>query len=315
MAVVTADFLAALYTNYRAIFVNTFLAADKGAAWRKITTPVPSTTLTESYNWLGSVPKMSEWIDRRNLQGLLNNNYSIVNKHFEASLAVDRDTLEDDRWGMIRPRIQQLAQEAARYPDELVFSLLDKADGATGGLCYDGQYMADTDHTDPGGDYTTAQSNKLTGTGVTLALVEADFAAAKAALRNFRDDRGRFVNLGVDGGSLVVVAPPALETVFSKLLQASTISTAVGPVDNVLKGAAELVVTPWLTDANDWFLLYTGDAVKPLIFQNRKAPEFVGVERPDAEHVFMSNKFLYGVDMRCNVGWGDWRMLVMTTNT
>jgi phage major head subunit gpT-like protein len=53
-----------------------------------------------------------------------------------------------------------------------------------------------------------------------------------------------------------------------------------------------------------WFLLCTNRTVKPIIYQERKAPEFVTKDRPDDDNVFNDRMFLYGVDMRCNVGYG-----------
>lgn len=57
-----------------------------------------------------------------------------------------------------------------------------------------------------------------------------------------------------------------------------------------------------------WFLLDTRRALKPLIFQERKKPEFVAKDNPEDERVFMNKEFVYGVDNRCNVGFGFWQM-------
>lgn len=57
-----------------------------------------------------------------------------------------------------------------------------------------------------------------------------------------------------------------------------------------------------------WFLLDTSRALKPLIFQERKKPEFVAKDRPDDDNVFDKDEFKYGTDSRCNVGYGFWQM-------
>lgn len=57
-----------------------------------------------------------------------------------------------------------------------------------------------------------------------------------------------------------------------------------------------------------WYLLDTSQAIKPLIFQLRKAPEFVAMTKNDDENVFMRGEYRYGVDMRCNAGFGFWQM-------
>lgn len=57
-----------------------------------------------------------------------------------------------------------------------------------------------------------------------------------------------------------------------------------------------------------WFLMSTRRALKPLIFQERRKPEFVAKDNPDDENVFERKEFVYGTDMRCNVGFGFWQM-------
>jgi len=58
-----------------------------------------------------------------------------------------------------------------------------------------------------------------------------------------------------------------------------------------------------------WYLLDTRSVLKPLIFQSRKKPELISFENPrDSDTVFMKNVYVYGADMRCNVGFGFWHM-------
>jgi phage major head subunit gpT-like protein len=53
-----------------------------------------------------------------------------------------------------------------------------------------------------------------------------------------------------------------------------------------------------------WFLMDLRRPIKPIILQMRKRPEFVSMDKPDDENVFMRKKFFYGVDDRKNVGYG-----------
>lgn len=69
-----------------------------------------------------------------------------------------------------------------------------------------------------------------------------------------------------------------------------------GTVSNMQAGAG-----------NPWFLLQTNRAIKPLIFQDRKPFEFIAMTNPDDESVFTRKEFRYGVDGRCNVGFGFWQ--------
>jgi phage major head subunit gpT-like protein len=85
---------------------------------------VPSSTSEQKYGWLGKITKFREWLGERQVQNLLAHDYSIKNKTFENTVGVDRDEIEDDQYGVYKPVFEQLGQDAATHPDELVFELL-----------------------------------------------------------------------------------------------------------------------------------------------------------------------------------------------
>lgn len=57
-----------------------------------------------------------------------------------------------------------------------------------------------------------------------------------------------------------------------------------------------------------WFLLDTSRPIKPLIWQVRREYALRTMNAPDDEQVFMRDEYRYGVDARCNVGFGFWQM-------
>ena len=57
-----------------------------------------------------------------------------------------------------------------------------------------------------------------------------------------------------------------------------------------------------------WYLLDCSRALKPLIFQERKKPEFVAKTDVSDDNVFNRKEYVYGVDSRCNVGYGFWQL-------
>ncbi len=59
--------------------------------------------------------------------------------------------------------------------------------------------------------------------------------------------------------------------------------------------------------SNPWVLMDAKRPLKPMIFQNRRPFEFVAKTKPDDEGVYVQNKFRYGTDGRCNVGFGFWQ--------
>lgn len=57
-----------------------------------------------------------------------------------------------------------------------------------------------------------------------------------------------------------------------------------------------------------WFLLDTSRALKPVIFQDRKAPQLIAMTKIDDEAVFTRKEFRYGVDCRDAAGFGFWQL-------
>lgn len=58
-----------------------------------------------------------------------------------------------------------------------------------------------------------------------------------------------------------------------------------------------------------WYLLDTSRAIKPLIYQERRAFEFVAKTNPQtSDRVWEKDEFAYGVDGRCNAGFGLWQL-------
>ena len=57
-----------------------------------------------------------------------------------------------------------------------------------------------------------------------------------------------------------------------------------------------------------WFVLDTSRTIKPVIFQERKKANFVAMTAETDPNVYIKAQFEYGVDSRCNVGFGFWQM-------
>ncbi|ELY1986522.1 Mu-like prophage major head subunit gpT family protein [Vibrio harveyi] len=121
--------------------------------WEKVATLVSSTTSTETYAWLGEFTRLREWIGERQVNRMKLHGYTLANKKFEATEGIPRDYVEDDTYGVMMPKFQDMGYAAESHPDEMVFALL--AAGFTT-KCYDGQFFFDTDH--PVGDEGATES-------------------------------------------------------------------------------------------------------------------------------------------------------------
>jgi phage major head subunit gpT-like protein len=160
--------LAAMFTGFKMTFQNAFDGTISD--WNKVAMEVPSSTTQEVYAWLGQTTRFREWIGDRVIQNLKTHDFTIKNKPWENTVGVDRDQIDDDTYGVYKPFIAQLGQDAKQHPDELVFSLFVNGFTQT---CYDGQYFFDTDHPVVQADGSIASvSNFGGGTGAAWYLLD-----------------------------------------------------------------------------------------------------------------------------------------------
>jgi len=303
MPLVRSDIPKLLTSGMKTEFMGAFEKAL--ADYAAITSVIKSSKNQETYPWLGATPKMREWIDERMPKGMSEYNFSIINYDWESSIAVDRNAIEDEQYGQVMIRVRELAVEAKRFYDEMVFGLIAQGNGTTGSgyylnkaiSCYDGGAFFQASHSEGA---SGTQSNYGT-----TALSASALQTAITAMRKFKDDQGKPSHIKPN----LLVVPPDLEFEARELLNSTYYpeeATNMKLATNVLKGIVNLLVTPYLTDTNNWFLFDTARTVKPAILQMRKTPVFSSLVK-NTESMFMRKQLYYGVDWRGFVAFGDWR--------
>jgi phage major head subunit gpT-like protein len=302
MAVVTSDFLAGVLTNFRALYEKDFQAAQAFQAWRQVAMEIPSKTLTETYEWFGTPPQMEDVTHGEpSLEGLEEYNFSITNNLYKAAIEVSRSAIEDDRLGLILPRVRQLGGEAARHPGQLIFNLV-----ADNGVAYDGTaFFANTRVIGKSANIDNIIGGAY-GAG-TVAEFQAGLRAGRAAMIQFEDDQGRPMALTPN----VLMVPPDLEeTAFQSLNveRAGRQDRAVippSPGASFNAGGYMVIVNPYLATADDWYMFHVAGAIKPFVYQTRIAPALEGITTPNSESGIIRDKFLYSVRARYNAGYGE----------
>ena len=161
MALVNAATLTALNTAIKQTFQNGLDSVEP--EYTQIATVVPSSTASNTYDWLGELPEMREWIGERVLKDIRTHAYTVANKLYESTIAVKRTDIEDDNLGTLTPLAQAHGRGASQHPDKLVFAALK--DGQSQ-MCYDGQNFFDTDH---------PVYPKHDGTGVATTVSNLDY--------------------------------------------------------------------------------------------------------------------------------------------
>lgn len=305
LMIVNRAAISAIFINLKTTFNNTFAAAP--STWQKIAMLVPSTGKLNDYAWLSNFPKMRKWVGEKVVKALSAFHYTITNDDFEATVEVDRNDIEDDTLGIYKPQAEMAGFSAKQLPDELVIG--GAVNGAFTNLCYDGQIFCDTDH--PVGNESTgivSVSNKgvVVLSCATLALAQASLGAARTAMKKFKNDDGQPLNITPN----VLLVGPALEDTALVLKNNERLEDGK---QNPYRGTFELVVDARITSDTAWFLLDTTKPVKPFLYQERKAANFVEQTDPQAEDVFMKKKFKFGAEARGAAGYGFWQLCFGST--
>jgi len=164
---ITSNALSALYTAVKLAFAQG--RQTYTPLWPQLATEVTSTTAQENYAWLGEFSRLREWVGDRQINRMKVYDYSLKNKKFEATEGIASDYIEDDTYGVLMPKFQDMGYAAACHPDELVFALL--AAGFTT-PCYDKQNFFDTDHPVGEDGAEASVSNMQAGSGTPWFLLD-----------------------------------------------------------------------------------------------------------------------------------------------
>lgn len=246
----------AIERGTKAVFNETF--RNTPTFMGKITRVSASNNSDEKYVSLGSTPPMSKFSDEL-APGLLEEyEYSLANETYTASLKIHENLIADQQHDMINTALRGMAGKAARYPQILATAVLESGTTLKG---LDGKNFFATDHKDLGN--AADQSNLLSGSG--SAFGKTGLTNAVKTMRLFKDDKDEIMQVAPQ----YVMVHPDKEVEGLELLVGVNNSSGAS---NVFAGKYELIVNPFLTDADAWYL-FAGN-LKPLIYQNRKSPEY-----------------------------------------
>lgn len=273
-----------------------------------VCTTVQSNGADEQYGWLGSMPGIREWLGDRQFNSLRAANFTLANKKWESSVAIEKDHIEDDRLGMYGPVLEQLGMEAAQHPDELLITAIEAGEATA---CFDGQYFFDTDHSwgESGNQSNDLTSTAATDTTPTVAEFTTAYRAAVTALLGFKNDKGKLLNrpsvTRLNG--LTVVVPLALRATAYDAVESQILSNST----NVVIDRPNIVCLPSLASSAKFYVFNTAARLRPFVFQARQPLQRQMKGMDDRE--FKDVKFM--TDARYNLGYLAWWNAVLTTFT
>jgi len=285
---ITQENLDALRVTFEKRFGEAYAAQEP--ALMPLATEVTSSTKSNTYGWIAQQVRLRQWLGPRVAQNLSEHSYTLANEPFEGTVELDRDDIEDDNLGIFEGQaIPQLAEAAAKHPDERIADVL-----TSNPLAFDGLSLFNGAHPDfNGGTYDNDHA---------LALNATNIEAIKAIAAQYVGEDGQPLEVNYD----TIIVPPQLSfTAFQILNSASYASLVTGEgagsvaIDNQLQGALNVIVSQRLAGSSGtWYLADLSKTIKPLLRQVRKAPEFVSRDQLTDPKVFDLKKFTYGVDLR-----------------
>ncbi|MGI6355214.1 MAG: Mu-like prophage major head subunit gpT family protein [Lentisphaeria bacterium] len=282
--------MQALFTGYNRIFLDAF-QSYVDTTYAQFVGEVNAGTSQIDMPMLEQLTGMREWVDVREIKNLKSDKLTIKARFFEDTVAVKREDVEDDQYGLYNSLFQTMAQNAANLPNDITNELLAAAASAK---WMDGAAFFGT---------TRKYGKETINNKGTSALTYDSFNTAYDAMRAYKGHGGK--SLGVKPNLLL--HGPSLRTTVADVIKAPIRAVTVGDAAVTMPNPNANLVTPIEVDGitnSDWFLLDARKPFKPIIMFMRKRPNrLIRLDREEDENVFMNRQFIYGTDGRAEVAF------------
>jgi phage major head subunit gpT-like protein len=246
----------------------------------------------EDYRWLGALPVVQEWLGDIDVDQLADYSYTLRNKHYAAAVGIDADEVADDKFGIIRPRIEGLAIRALQHRGKQIQDLI------LNGTTYKA-FDAIAFFSDVSGVrlIDNLGAGTISAGTPTIAQVEADIDTMRRTIMQFTDDKGETLGLV----ATVFACHPQMERLFRTVMgsTADPGTSNAGAMNPFKEWVEDVVVLPGASDVNDVYGFVVNMPVKPFVFQNRQAPE----QWLDETQSKRNRLLHFGVDYRGNFGY------------
>lgn len=298
------------------------MEANPGMAWiDKVANLFSSDQASETYNFLGQNPAMREWIGGRQAKGFSGQGVTVINKHYEATIEIQKKDWRRDKTPQLQTRMSEFALRGQTHWASLLSALLIAAPSTA---CYDNQFFFDTDHSE--GDSGT-QNNDITVdisalpcaahgsvTAPSKEEMQQSILAGIMAIIGFKDDRGEPMN--EDARSFLVTVPmplygvalAAVSTLLNVALDQNINPNGLGDFN------VEVVPIVRLTWTDSFAVFRTDSPIKAFICQTEQEVE-LKAKAEGSEYEFDNDAWQFGIDAWRGVGYGYWQRACYVTMT
>lgn len=227
--------------------------------------------------------------------------YTVEYSHTEYAkgFMVERKLIDDNQYEAIFNQPSELAIATARKRRKDAASVFNNA-FSTSYNGFDSKPLCEDDHPRSRTD-STAVDNELT-----LALNSSNLETAVLQMQGFKDELGEEITIMPD----TLVVPRALRKTAIEILASEKVPENANNTANVqnsryaFQGGWNLIVDPYLSDTNAWFVVDSTMARRYLKWYDRIMPEFA------AEGDFDTLVRKFRMYMRYSYGWSNFRWII-----
>lgn len=198
----------------------------------------------------------------------------VVNETYGLGCIITREMYEDDQYNKMNNQPKMLARSARQTMETLAWTILNRAFN-TSYTGADGQCLVSSTHPQiRSGNF----SNVL---GTAADLNQTSFETIIQQVMDATDDD----NLKIKLMPKTLVVPTALSIRAEKILTSDLVTGTANNDKNVVRGKCSLVVSPWLTDSDAWFIVTDCPSETGLIWQDRRKTELTRDNEFDTENL------------------------------
>lgn len=253
----------------------------------------------EEFYEIGAVPDIPEFNGKLSYLAIDPGFHKkIEHKEYGAGIQFERKLIDDKKYAVMEDRAASLMASAHRTREKLAVRAFTNGDSAAFDFMTseEGVALFSSSH--------TTKSSVSTSTGFdnsgTSALNKTAVAAARIAMRGFKDQIGQRIDVGDD---IALVVPDALADTAAEIVGSTLDPESANNTTNVHYKRYEVI--PWMrlddSDTNDWYMVWKSQMKKDLVWFDRIAPETKNTV--DFDTYMIKNAVYY----RCSYGWKDWR--------
>ncbi len=308
-------------TDYgvKAILAKALAATPKSDALAALAMRVESELpagSAEKLDFIGNVPALREWIGKRSSKKLLEYNYTVTLKLFEATFDVPLSWVNNDKTGLIAKRAGDLAvRYNPQWASKRVAALINAAETD---LCFDGKSFFATDHA--WGNSGTLDNditfNCTDHTDPTAYECAKALVKAVNQFQSFKDDQGEPVNEGMTKVTVICKAGTALAAALGLAVSESTLDTGTGVIANPVKGlqvTIEFVPSTRITLTDRFAVVNSTPGAVPFAFIENKADFAMSMKGAGSDYAHDQDAWEYGVKANGEAGYGVFTDAVLCT--